>query len=227
MALDKKSAKNSRQHGIGVAKVQAYAVVKDVLEKGEITIPMDYYKTNPNKEYQTGMIVADVEIGEQVYTCVVTVCLNNEGLIRVWNHEVTPYSNTKPQDASLTNHVFGGETTSHQHQGAMAKVAKEYQKNNNTNEIKNINMKKNAVKLNENTIRKIVAESVKKVLKESINESFETQLTIDLYYENGMYGAYIGSDNASGYECNGKTPEECAEQVASYISDVFSNPYEY
>lgn len=40
VALDKKSAKNSRQHGIGVAKVQAYAVVKDVLEKGEITVPM-------------------------------------------------------------------------------------------------------------------------------------------------------------------------------------------
>lgn len=146
---------------------------KMFLKRVRLLFLWDYYKTNPNKEYQTGMIVADVEIGEQVYTCVVTVCLNNEGLIRVWNHEVTPYPNTKPQDASLTNHVFGGETTSHQHQGAMAKVAKEYQKNNNTNEIKNINMKKNVVKINENTLRQIVAESVKKVLRESYEDSYE------------------------------------------------------
>lgn len=38
-------------------------------------------------------------------------------------------------------------------------------KNNETNESKN--MKKNVVKINENTLRQIVAESVKKVLKES------------------------------------------------------------
>ena len=111
VTLDKKSAKNSRQHGIGVEKVQAYAVVKDVLEKGVITVPMAYYNTNPNKAYQTGMITADVEIGGQKYTCVVTVCMNNEGLLRVWNHEVTPYQNKKAPEASITNHVSGGKTT--------------------------------------------------------------------------------------------------------------------
>lgn len=163
--LDRKSAKNSRSHGIGVAKVQAYAVVKDVLEKGIITVPMAYYNTNPNKAYQTGMITADVEISGQNYTCVVTVCMNNEGLLRVWNHEVTPYPNQKPQDASITNHVSGCDTTPHQHQGAMAKIAKDFQ-TNNKEKNESMNMKKNVVKLNENTLKQIVAESVKKVLKE-------------------------------------------------------------
>lgn len=37
----------------------------------------------------------------------------------------------------------------------------------NKNQKQNKNMKKNTVKLNESTLRKIVAESVKKVLKES------------------------------------------------------------
>ena len=128
--LDKRSAKNSRSHGIGPSKVQAYAVVKDVLEKGTIMVPMDYYHTNKNKEYQTGMVAADVEIGGQKYTCVVTVCMNNTGLIRVWNHEVTPYINKNPRDAFLTNHVSGGESTPHMHQGAMAKVAKDFQSDN-------------------------------------------------------------------------------------------------
>jgi len=42
------------------------------------------------------------------------------------------------------------------------------------NESKNTkNMKKNVIKLNENTLRKIVAESVKKVLRESYEDSYE------------------------------------------------------
>ena len=48
----------------------------------------------------------------------------------------------------------------------LAKFDKEPFFNNETNESKN-SMKKNVVKLNENTLRQIVAESVKKVLKES------------------------------------------------------------
>ena len=51
----------------------------------------------------------------------------------------------------------------------LAKFDKEPFFNNKTNESKN-SMKKNIVKLNENALRKIVAESVKKVLKEGIGD---------------------------------------------------------
>ena len=54
----------------------------------------------------------------------------------------------------------------------LAKFDKEPFFNNETNESKN-SMKKNIVKLNENTLRQIVAESVKKVLKENQYMSYE------------------------------------------------------
>ena len=45
-----------------------------------------------------------------------------------------------------------------------------YSKVNENNVNENKNMKKNVVKINENTLRKIVAESVKKVLNEGYNQ---------------------------------------------------------
>ena len=49
-------------------------------------------------------------------------------------------------------------------------------------------MKKNIVKLNENTLRKIVAESVKKVLKENQYMSYEDT---DAYKERNKKSAII------------------------------------
>lgn len=164
VVLDKRGAKNSKNHGIGSAKAAAFAAVKDVLEQGSIQVPMEQYGTNPNKEYLTGMVVANIQISGIGYTCVVEVCKNKEGLIRLYNHEVTPI-NTKPQNAVATSRVSGGETTPRLHKGAMAKVARKYQDNNKEIE-ESKNMKKNTIKLNEQQLRSIVAESVKKVLNE-------------------------------------------------------------
>ncbi len=49
-------------------------------------------------------------------------------------------------------------------------------------------MKNNTVKLNENTLRKIVAENVKKVLKESF-DNFDNDIFITAYdiIQNGIY----------------------------------------
>lgn len=129
VVLDKKGAKNSKNHGIGSAKAAAFAAVKDVLEQGSIQVPMEQYGTNPNKEYLTGMVAANIQISGIGYTCVVEVCKNKEGLIRLYNHEVTPI-NTKPQNAVATSRVSSSETTPRLHQGAMAKVARKYQDNN-------------------------------------------------------------------------------------------------
>lgn len=47
-------------------------------------------------------------------------------------------------------------------------------------------------------------------------------LNIELYLEEGIYGAYISEDGSSGYTCEGVTPRECAEQVKEYIIDCFT-----
>lgn len=164
VVLDKRGAKNSKNHGIGSAKAAAFAAVKDVLEQGTVQVPMEQYGTNPNKEYLTGMVAANIQINGIGYTCVVEVCKNKEGLIRLYNHEVTPI-NTKPQNAVATSRVSGGETTPRLHKGAMAKVARKYQDNNKEIE-ESKNMKKNTIKLNEQQLRNIVAESINKVLTE-------------------------------------------------------------
>ena len=48
-----------------------------------------------------------------------------------------------------------------------------------------------------------------------------TRLNIEIYKENGQYCAYIGEAGSSGYECEGSTPEECADQVKQYVIDTF------
>lgn len=50
----------------------------------------------------------------------------------------------------------------------------------------------------------------------------EKNLEIDLYLEDGVYCAYIGAPENSGYKCVGKTPEECAENVKQYLIDEFN-----
>ena len=45
-------------------------------------------------------------------------------------------------------------------------------------------------------------------------------LTINFYEEKGAYCAYIGSENSSGYVCNGNTPEECLQNVKEHLTDI-------
>ena len=47
--LDKKGIQNDKAHGIGRIKAASFAAIKDVLEKGTIILPLDYYATNRKK----------------------------------------------------------------------------------------------------------------------------------------------------------------------------------
>ena len=44
--LDKKGIQSDKSHGVGRIKAASFAAIKDVLEKGEIILPLDYYATN-------------------------------------------------------------------------------------------------------------------------------------------------------------------------------------
>jgi hypothetical protein len=76
------------------------------------------------------------------------------------------------------------------------------------------------------SIMKNVAKTVKKRLiqenfSETPHEPYTSNLNIELYLENNLFGAYISDDYDSGYDCSGKTPEEVGEQVKQYIIDMF------
>lgn len=52
----------------------------------------------------------------------------------------------------------------------------------------------------------------------------EKHITLDLYFENGEYGIYLGDNNGgSGITVTGNTPEESAENIKPYIADYFYN----
>jgi len=55
--LDLKGIQSDKSHGIGRIKACSFAAIKDVLEKGEIILPMDYYATSGKKQ-MTGMMAA-------------------------------------------------------------------------------------------------------------------------------------------------------------------------
>lgn len=42
---------------------------------------------------------------------------------------------------------------------------------------------------------------------------------IELYKMDGMFCAYIGTDNGSGYRISGQTPEECSIKIARFFED--------
>ena len=85
--LDARGVKNSMGHGLSRMKSSAFASVKDVLEKGIVIMPMDYYHVHGKKQ-QTGMIAAPVMIDGKRYICVVEVIRNKKDN-RLYTHEVT------------------------------------------------------------------------------------------------------------------------------------------
>lgn len=42
---------------------------------------------------------------------------------------------------------------------------------------------------------------------------------IELYKDDGMFCATIGTDNGSGYDVAGKTREECSAKIAQFFED--------
>ena len=46
---------------------------------------------------------------------------------------------------------------------------------------------------------------------------------VELYKSDGNFCAYIGSANASGYECVGGSPEDCANQIKEFFLNEWDN----
>lgn len=44
--LDMKGIQSDKSHGIGRIKAASFAAIKDVIEKGQVVLPLDYYATN-------------------------------------------------------------------------------------------------------------------------------------------------------------------------------------
>lgn len=118
--LDKKGVQNSKQHGIGRIKAASFAAIKDVLEKGEIVLPLSEYEVHGKKQI-TGMIAAPIQIGEEKYVCVVMVIANLEQK-RLYVHESFLTKNL--QEVVASNLVHGSNASSPQPQGEVAKVLK-------------------------------------------------------------------------------------------------------
>ena len=118
VTLDKKGVQNSKQHGNSRIKSASFAAVKDVLEKGTIIMPLDYYGTNGKKQ-MTGMIAAPIQICKEKYVCVVEVIANLE-LKRLYVHESFLIKNL--QEVVASNSVHGSTASSPQPNGDVAKV---------------------------------------------------------------------------------------------------------
>lgn len=170
VVLDRKGVQNSKQHGVGRIKAASFAAVKDVLENGEVILPLDEYGTNDKKEL-TGMVAAPIQIGTEKYVCVVEVIANLQ-LQRLYLHESFLTKNL--QEIVASNSVRGSETSSPLSQGD-GKITNILQKHliskqnqeNNQNNIKNESKymeKKQVIRLTESDLHRIVNESVNKVL---------------------------------------------------------------
>ena len=126
--LDKKGIKNDIAHGIGRLKSASFAAIKDVLEKGVIINDLKQYHTN-NKENPTGMIASPILIGNDRYVCVVEVIANRK-INRLYVHEVTLTKNLQV-DVADTNAVHRDDNNLvTQPQGEIAKVLRNYIRNN-------------------------------------------------------------------------------------------------
>lgn len=66
--LDMKGIQSDKSHGIGRIKAASFAAIKDILEKGSIILPLDYYATNGKKQ-MTGMMAAPILIGDDSFIC--------------------------------------------------------------------------------------------------------------------------------------------------------------
>lgn len=116
--LDSKGVQNDKQHGIGRIKAASFAAVKDVLEKGQIILPLDYYNVH-NKKQKTGMVAAPIEINGKRYICVVEVISNNIDN-KLYVHEC--FTNKNILDFVASSSVRSDENHISQNQGYIASV---------------------------------------------------------------------------------------------------------
>jgi len=123
----------------------------------------------------------------------------------------------------FTTGEFANSTGKGKYDPVNAKIVQQAQPttNNETNESKN--MKKNVVKLNENTLRKIVAESVKKVLKEGeFDNNYKTCLQHISAALKAIEDVWKGEDN--GYDENSEYTRQYNDmlgQLHNHLRDAF------
>ena len=92
--------------------------IKDVLEKGEIILPLDYYATRGKKQ-MTGMMAAPILIGTDSFWCVVVVIYNLTER-RLYLHET--FLTEKIPEIAASSLVRGSEAASPQSRGSIAKI---------------------------------------------------------------------------------------------------------
>lgn len=116
--LDMKGIQSDKAHGVGRIKAASFAAVKDVLEKGSIVLPLDYYATHGKKQ-MTGMMAAPIIIGNDSFICVVVVIFNLQEK-RLYLHET--FLTEKIPEIAASSLVRGSIAASPQSQGSVAKV---------------------------------------------------------------------------------------------------------
>ena len=120
--LDKKGVQSDKSHGVGRIKACSFAAIKDVLEKGEIILPLDYYATSGKKQL-TGMMAAPILIGTDSFICVVVVMFNLKEK-RLYLHET--FLTEKIPEIAASSLVRGSGAASPQSRGSIAKILTEW-----------------------------------------------------------------------------------------------------
>ena len=122
--LDMKGIQSDKSHGIGRIKAASFVAIKDVLEKGTIVLPLDYYATGGKKQL-TGMMAAPILIGTDSFICVVVVIYK---LIerRLYLHET--FLTEKIPEIAASSLVRVSDTESPQSRGSIAKVLSNFLK---------------------------------------------------------------------------------------------------
>ncbi|MBP3202356.1 MAG: hypothetical protein J6M31_01970 [Bacteroidales bacterium] len=116
--LDMKGIQSDKSHGIGRIKAASFAAIKDVLEKGTIILPLDYYATGGKKQ-MTGMMAAPILIGTDSFICVVVVIYNLQER-RLYLHET--FLTEKIPEIAASSLVHGSSAASPQSLGNIAKI---------------------------------------------------------------------------------------------------------
>ena len=97
---------------------EGYTFAQQVLEKGEVILPLGYYTTGGKKQ-MTGMIAAPIKIGTDSFFCVVVVIYNLKEK-RLYLHET--FLTEKIPEIAASSLVHGSGTASPQSRGNIAKV---------------------------------------------------------------------------------------------------------
>ena len=123
--LDMKGIQSDKAHGVGRIKASSFAAIKDVIEKGEVILPLDYYATGGKKQ-MTGMLAAPIIIGSDTFICVVVVIFNLKER-RLYLHET--FLTEKIPEIAASSLVRGSDPASPQSRGSIAKILSHFLNN--------------------------------------------------------------------------------------------------